>query len=206
MNELTYTLLADGTSDRALMHIINWLLNDLFPKMPITSRFATLLNRKLDERIENAIKFYPCDVLFVHRDAENESYEKRKNEIERFWKDAKMNNERMIPIIPIRITETWFLINEQAIKLASGNPNSKIKINLPKISELEKFKTPKETLFNLIREANDSKKRNMKNLDLNNCRQRVAENIESFALLRELSSFQKFEHLLQNTVFELSKK
>ena len=46
MNELRYTLLADGSSDKTLMFIIQWLLNDRYPLLSCNGSFADLRQLK----------------------------------------------------------------------------------------------------------------------------------------------------------------
>ena len=80
MKTIRYTLLSDGSSDRMLMPIIEWLLYQYCPEIEIESSWADLGRlpqppKTLPEKIEVTLDLYPCDLLFVHRDAENESYE-----------------------------------------------------------------------------------------------------------------------------------
>ncbi len=40
MKDLKYTLIADGSSDKTLLRIIKWVLDDLYPKLPNQGVFA----------------------------------------------------------------------------------------------------------------------------------------------------------------------
>jgi hypothetical protein len=81
--EIRYTLLTDGRSDRALMRLLNWLLKIYFPNSTIQHTWADLSKhpnppKKLQGKIKKAIELNPrCDILFIHRDAERESLEFR---------------------------------------------------------------------------------------------------------------------------------
>ena len=84
MQGLRFTLVADGSSDRALLPILVWLLREHFGSTPIQPEFSDLRRlpnppKKLVERIDKSIELYPCDLLFVHRDAERESIDKRQS-------------------------------------------------------------------------------------------------------------------------------
>ena len=75
MQELRVTLVADGSSDRAILPILVWLLREHFGSIPIQPEFSDLRRlqnppRDLSARIDTSIELYPCDLLFVHRDAE----------------------------------------------------------------------------------------------------------------------------------------
>ena len=79
MSELRYTLLTDGSSDAALLPILTWLLTTNGVAWAIQAEWADLRrvrrSRKLADRIILSLALYPCDLLFVHRDAEKEPRE-----------------------------------------------------------------------------------------------------------------------------------
>ena len=71
MQRLSYTLVSDGASDRALIPILSWLLRNLCGSLPIQSARADLRRlrnppRSLVDRIQRSVALYPCDLLFVH--------------------------------------------------------------------------------------------------------------------------------------------
>ena len=82
--KLRFTLVADGPSDRALIPILQWLLQSNLGPIPLESKFADLRElRQLPEpprsfsvRIALSAELFPCDMLFIHRDAENQPLEK----------------------------------------------------------------------------------------------------------------------------------
>lgn len=81
MNEIRYTLLGDGSSDKALIPLLNWLLREHYENYAIQPTWAELHLKRgargLSERIRKSVELYPCDLLFVHRDAENQSLSNR---------------------------------------------------------------------------------------------------------------------------------
>ena len=72
MEELRYTLVAEGGSDRALLPVLDWLLIENGVRNPIQAAWADLGvlplpdRPKLTDKIERSLEFYPCDLLFVH--------------------------------------------------------------------------------------------------------------------------------------------
>ena len=149
MSEITYTLLSDGTSDKALLPIIECPLHQHFPDLIVQRQWADLSRlpkppKTLTKRIEKAILFYPCDCIFVHRDAEKQSLLERQYEIEDAWRrvSKEIITRTMVGVIPVRMTEAWLLIDEQAIRTASGNPSGRQAINLPSIRSLETLPDP----------------------------------------------------------------
>ena len=213
MESLKFTLIADGSSDKALINIIKWILNDLYPKLPIEGIFADFRKvpnpspkEDIVEQIKFAEKLYPFDILFFHRDAESDKkniLDERKNEI--LETIEKEYSTKIICVIPIVMMETWLLIDEIAIKKAAGNRNYREKINLPAINNLEKLKEPKELMHNLLREISGLKKRNLKSFNVNAAVHLVSENINDFSPLRKLNSFVSFENDLKKVMNDLYK-
>jgi hypothetical protein len=71
MDEIRYTLISDGPSDRALIPILNWVLREKGDMSRIQAESAYLGRfpkppKGLRERILCAIDLFPCDLLFVH--------------------------------------------------------------------------------------------------------------------------------------------
>lgn len=91
------------------------------------------------------------------------------------------------------MTEAWLLFDEPAIRLAAGNPNGKIPLDMPQISIIEEIPDPKEFLFQMLREASGLSGRRLKKFNTGECRIRITELISDFSPLRQLSAFQRLE-------------
>jgi hypothetical protein len=87
MRELRFTLLGDGPSYACLLRHLRWLVEQyISEKLIVQGDWADLSffpdkPRGLAQRIEAALEYYPCDLLFIHRDAEREPAERRYEEI-----------------------------------------------------------------------------------------------------------------------------
>lgn len=212
IEEINYTLITDGSSDRALMNIIQWCLDDNFPQIAFNGAFADFRSlpnppSTLQDKIARAKKYFPFHLLFIHRDAEkseNEILEQRINEILAGMDSAQ--SEITICVIPIRMMETWLLIDKEAIKKAAGNRNYSDQIDLPRFQRLEQVPDPKQYLHNLLRKVSGLKSRNLKKFNPNRHVHLVAEYIENFSALRNLSAFRKFEGELKKKVKDFSNK
>lgn len=207
MEELQYTLLSEGSTDKALIPILTWLLREHVPGLPIQSYWADLRRlprppRKLRERIRESIRLYPCDLLFVHRDADTDSLDDRHVEIERAVADALGNNQipAVVCVVPVRTTEAWLLHDIAAIRRAAGNPNGTVELNLPSHSEIERLPKPKRVLHDLLREATELSTRRRKRFDTERAVQLIPEYTEDFAHLRRLSAFVALEEELKETI------
>jgi len=197
---LNYILLSDGSSDGALIPIIEDALlktskySSFYGRRADLSRYPTSID-KLEDKIDLTLEFYNPDVIFIHRDAERELLDKRIIEIENGIKKSTLQKTYFIPelkIIPIRMTEAWLLIDENAIKFACGNPHSKVKLSLPRCKDLEHIPNPKKTLEDLIIKGSELSKRRLKKLNVRHAIQLVPRYIEDFSPLTILSSYQYF--------------
>lgn len=207
MEELQYTLLSDGPADKALMPILTWLLRQHVPSLPIQSHWADLRMlkeppRELRERIRESIRIYPCNLLFVHRDAETISLEDRQTEITQAVADARVDDEipAAICVVPVRMTEAWLLLDIGAIRQAAGNPNGTVPLNLPSPSSIEGLPNPKRILHNILRMAKDLGSHRRKHFNTNIAVQRIPECIEDFSPLRRLTAFVALEETVQETI------
>lgn len=159
MTTLRFTLVSEGSSDRVLIPILLWMLFRHHRDYAWTGQQANLQDliqppRYLADKIRTASSLFPADVVFVHRDADNETPIKRRQEIaDAVNSIGEQHLSHLVPVVPIRMTEAWLLISEQALRAAAGNPNGKNRLNCPKISTLENIPDPKKLLKELLVEA-----------------------------------------------------
>src|ERR1022692_2172114 len=105
MPPLKHTLVSDGPTDANLIPIINWTLREA-ADMPVAEGVRADLQRlpRLPEtfvdRIMSAVDFFPCDVLFIHRDAEGEQPEERHAEIRNAVNQA-INDGCNVPAVAV---------------------------------------------------------------------------------------------------------
>jgi hypothetical protein len=192
---LAFTLAGDGATDRSLRTVLEWVLGQL----PLLRNHGFVVQvaapgTNLRERLTRALRDYPCDVLFVHRDAEKEPREKRLEEIRRAVSEAGVL--ACVPVVPVRMTEAWLLIDEEAIRRAAGNPNGEVLLSLPKVASLESVPDPKKLLRECLIRASEKTGRRLQQFerDLGERAERVAELITDFSPLRQLPAFKSFEN------------
>jgi len=206
VEELRYTLLTDGSSDRAAIPILDWLLQEHNVRLPIQSEWADLRYlrkppKPLPERIRLSLELYPCDLLFIHRDAERESYDTRKKEIQYALSAVgACGNVPAICVVPVRMIEAWLLISESGIRKAAGNPQGKVQLELPQVGSLETEPDPKSLLHRLLVEASELKGRRLKNFRPSRSAQRISYFVSEFTPLRTLPAFRALEREIQETV------
>ncbi|MFQ5811717.1 MAG: hypothetical protein ACE5I2_00770 [Anaerolineae bacterium] len=202
MRELRYTLVANGSSDVALIPILTWLLIENGVEYAIQPEWADLRwihrsrrSRKLVDRIRLSLELFPCDLLFVHRDAEREPREKRVDEINKAIEEVveSYTVPCSVCVVPVRMQEAWLLFDETAIRHASGNRSGRQPLNLPPIRRLEEFPDPKSGLHDLLRQASGLRGRRLNRFPVSYRARRVTEFIDDFSPLRALSAFAALE-------------
>lgn len=186
------TLLSDGSTDQALLPIIDWLLQER-SMVAFESVWADLrrLRRppsKLADRVTATMDLYPCDLLIIHRDAERETIEKRVEEIDAATRSLAI---AVVRLVPIRMQEAWFLFDEAAIRSAAGCPSGRTPLDLPPLKSVEAVPDPKKVLFQALEVASNLSGRRRKQFrpDV----RRVAALINDFSPLRRLLAFKAFE-------------
>ncbi len=213
MSTLRFTLVTDGPTDAVLLHPLRWLLITNGVMRPIEAAWADLRPflkppTQLADKIKSALDLYPCDLVFVHRDAEKEPREQRIAEIGHSMKlaspDLVASPHVHVCVVPVRMTEAWFLFDEAKIRLAAGNPAGRSQLSLPPISKVESLPDPKETLRELLVQATELPPRRQKRFLPVKAFYRLAELIDDFSPLRQLSAFRQLEQELK-TVIETSK-
>lgn len=195
-----FTLLADGPGDEALMPVLNWLWQQHRPNELWIGQFADLeysglRSRALEDRLEPALDLYPCDVLFVHRDAEKESLEKRTQEIHSALAVAFATSTHppVVCVVPVRMSEAWMLFNEKAIRIAAANPNGSMRLQLPQASKIEQMPDPKAKLRELLQTACGLPPQRLRSFSVPRAAKLVTEFIEDFSPLRQLPAFARME-------------
>lgn len=202
MRFLRYTFLTDGPSDRALMPILTWLLREHGVKFAIQPEWADLgrlrVRKKLSlvERMRLAIDYYPCDLIFIHRDAEREPPKKRYDEIARAIGELRHDYGVATPavcVVPVRMQEAWLLFDLEAIRWAAGNSTGRQALVLPPLKDIEAIPNPKKVLHDLLREASGLSGRRLDRFDAGERAVRVTSLISDFSPLRALPAFTALE-------------
>jgi hypothetical protein len=188
-----YTLVADGTSDRVLLPILTWTLK----QQQVTSvvgqwtDFSRIPRQASTEaRLRTAIELYPCDVLFVHRDAEAQPPDLRREEIAMALRGMLV---RHIPVVPVRMMEAWLLADEQAIRSAAGNPNGTDNLHLPALRRLEGLPNPKSVLYDALTKASGLNARRRSRLPVHQRVQLIPNYIDDYSRLNVLPAFQTLQ-------------
>jgi hypothetical protein len=127
-------------------------------------------------------------LTFVHRDAEGLSRDHRRREFE------GVDRKDVVPVIPVRMTEAWMLIDGPAIAQAADRPGALVQ--LPPIASLEDLNNPKQMLEDLLMRAAGElgiRRRKRFRASLVDRRVNVASLIEDYSPLERLVAFRQFQ-------------
>lgn len=191
MQRFTATLIAEGSSDQALVPLVEFVLDAHCTVPHITSFAVNLPSGPLRDRIAAALSLYPCDLLFVHRDADRSAVSDREEEIRAAIADNGTRTH--VCLIPVRMTEAWLLADEAAIRRAAGNAAGKVSLGIPPPAKLEAQADPKGLLFAALEKATEFGVQRLRRFDRNRARRQVSGFMSDPSVLRELPSFRHFE-------------
>lgn len=193
MRPLDATLLADGSSDAVLIPLLRWLMGEhgLEPeRFSMANLGFTRVRNQLAERAQRAVELYPCQVLFVHRDAERDSWESRRAEVRDALAQFRLDH---VAVVPVRMTEAWFLFDESAIRKVAGNPRGTTPLSLPALDRVESIPDPKGSLLSALRHASGLKGRRLAQFRERERLQQLTLEIATYSPLRVLPAFQELE-------------
>jgi hypothetical protein len=151
---------AEGTSDLPLAELVEALFLDHGVSVYLSKPDFTLLGKvakDVKSKVSAGLTLLgaPVDVIVVHRDADNAGAAVRRQEIERAVIAAGAASA-VVPVIPVRMTEAWLLLDEAVIRHVAGNPAGRTSLNLPKVHEVETVADPKEVLRQCLLRAADA--------------------------------------------------
>lgn len=191
-----YTLVGDGPSDRVLTHVADWVLRRSFGHALLEEpAFLPRAHQPIPQAVDLARQRFGRNVIIVHRDAERARWETRVREIP--------HDAGVVRLIPVRMTETWLLGDEAAIRSAAGHPSGRHALGLPPWPKVETLPDPKKALQEaLVAAAGSPRGRRLKRLRRDRARltHLVADYTEDWAHLRSLEAFRHFQAELVSAI------
>ncbi|GAA2491291.1 DUF4276 family protein [Winogradskya humida] len=188
---------AEGTSDMPIADFVERLFFERGVELRLSKPDFNRLGR-VPKDVANRLKAGellnggPFDVVVVHRDADNAGDPARRREIEDATKTLS-KVPRIIPVIPVRMTEAWLLLDESEIRFVAGNPSGKKPLDLPKRNEVEARADPKHLLQMALLNAADVKGRRheLQRKRFFDHRRLLLERLDCHGPVTKLSSWQK---------------
>ena len=203
-------LLADGMSDEPLgQHVARIAQRhdcELDVVAPDLSRLPESPGRAVDSRLRAILAFDDAfDLVVVHRDAERADPADRYREIAA-GVAAVRDRMPILPIVPVRMTEAWLLVDESAIRLVSGHPEGRADLGLPDPGRVESVADPKRLLQQALIRASGARGRRLRALkrDFGGHRRRLLELLDHTGPVSSLSSWRALETAVGDAVATLS--
>lgn len=184
--QLAWSVVADGGTDSLLVPIIQWAVHRLDPGVEI-------LEPEFRKRIGTVAEFLAkyetgAMLIFVHRDSENLGIDERLTEFE------ALERQGVVPVVPVRMSESWLLFDGPAIASAAGSPSSQVPV--PGVAEIEAIPDPKDRLDALLFQAAGApvgRRGKIFKRSIASRRVSVAEHITDYSPLENVPAFQSFQ-------------
>ena len=191
---LRATLVTDGASDVILVPILQWMMRQLTAEA-FEIRWADLRGfheapRNLAGKLAVAVREYPCQLLFVHRDSERQDPHHRYEEIRKAADNTACSH---VCVVPVRMQEAWLLHDEAALREAADRPSGTDDLGLPPSQRWERLPDPKKVLHDALRAANGARGRRARNFRPRRAAHRLANLITDWRPLRNLAAFNRLE-------------
>lgn len=202
---------AEGSSDAPLADVVTTLFQARGVSVQLTrpdfSLLAERVPRDVASRIAAGCKLMEgraVDLVVVHRDVDNVLSTDRRAEVQQALYAAGVK-AAIVPVLPIRMTEAWLLLDEAAIRTVAGNPHGRQPLTLPKPQEVERLADPKLRLRESLLAAADVRGRRRSRLDsrFDSHRRQLLERLDLHGPLTQLSGWVALVADIDATVAEL---
>lgn len=161
-----FILLCEGSSDQALESHLRKLLSNCGVEEAVGTAIPFGIVRAPSSpgnwrKIQKVLSADPAlDLAFIHRDADAVGLAARAEEVDGTMSNVEVNL-KWIPVIPVRATEAWLLLDESAIRRVAGNPRGRQPLQLPGPAQVEHVSDPKEMLRTALADASGKQGRRL---------------------------------------------
>jgi hypothetical protein len=140
----------------------------------------------------------------IHRDTDRSTREERISEI-RTAVEKVMPGVPWVPVIPVRMTEAWLVLDERLIREVAGNPNGRVPFQMPNARGAERVADPKALLKELLVTASEltGRKRQIFRASFPYHRKPILERSDPAGPVSQLRSWQAFDRDLRAAVVAL---
>lgn len=195
--KVRFVLVCEGSSDAGLVPHLQSLCvkcgaSEAIGSWPDMSRLRKP-PKGLRDRLSTAIGLEPSvNLVFAHRDADSADESCRIAEI---GTSAQGLRVQTVPVVPIRETEAWLLLNEAAIRAIVENPSATTGLNLPRPQDVERVPDPKRKLKEALTLASGLRGRRLQELkkDFPRHRARLLERLDCEVLHSLVPAWQRLE-------------
>lgn len=202
-------LLADGPSDAPLGRHIARIAQrhgvELDVVAPDLRRLDPPPGFQVSQRLEAVLQFDDrFELVIVHRDSEGQDPGLRYEEIRSGVANVRPEMPTL-PVVPIRMTEAWLLVDEDAIRRIAGRPNGIEPLDLPALGTVEHVVNPKQVLREALELASGASGRRLRRFrrDFGGQRRRLLEGLDHYGPVSHLAGWQQLEANVLSALDEL---
>jgi hypothetical protein len=169
MRTLTFGFYGEGIRDyRFTRLIVERSFQRMIPHVDVQSIEIDVRREDRDQIevvLEIARRTHGFDLAVIHLDADSSTEEKAYDEryrpaFEAVQSGGESLNSNLLPVIPIRMTEAWMLVDFAAFKAVSGTSLAATDLDFPQRPEAaERLPDPKEIFESAVRQARPGKRR-----------------------------------------------
>ena len=195
---LRVLFLGEGTSDSGITVHIQRIATECGVEVVITDPQIERLDRPSTKTVAGKLRAVKdiggvYDLVVVHRDGDRAGRKARVAEIEKAVTEV-MPGAVHAPVVPIRMTEAWLLLDERQIRQVAGNPNGKIELRLPAVRKVESIPDPKALLRETLCRASGLNGRRLDKFKQRfpHHRRQLLERIDPAGLIAEVPSWCDF--------------
>jgi hypothetical protein len=202
--------IADGPSDLPLAMHLELLCAQQGVEAqvtPIDPRHMRASSRTVESRLRFLIdQGVDPDLVFVHRDAESQDPAARATEVRAGAVAAGVDEHRVVPVVPIRMTEAWLLIDEPEIRRVAGRPAGTNDLGLPSVAAIESLADPKALLAKVLLDAGQPSGRRRRaqfERDFGSHRALLLERLDVAGRINELKAWRRLKEDVANVLANL---
>jgi len=191
--------IADGSSDLPIADHLATLCVERGAAVVVTPVDRSLLGdvgSTVKGRLDYLLGQSPgLDLIFVHRDAEAQPPDQRRREIADAASDLGAAVP-VVPVVPVRMTEAWLLLDEGAIRSVAGKPEGRATLTMPRPADVESLPNPKAVLMKLLLDASEVRgRRRVANFqrDFGRHRALLIQRLDLSAGVRHLTAWRQLE-------------
>lgn len=195
---LRAVFLADGPSDLPLAAHLEALCVEHGREVQVTPIDPRLLwerGRSVEDRLRIVLNHGAAsDLVFIHRDAEAQSPDDRVAEVRAAAGMVGVDVGRVVPVVPVRMTEAWLLLDHSEIRRVAGKPGSTQPLDLPGRERVEALPDPKEALRSALLVAgapSGRRRRQQFERDFGRHRQLLLQRLDPHGPVSELSAWKR---------------
>lgn len=208
---LRAVLIVDGPSDLPMAGHLEQLCAVYHREVQITAidpRHLSGVGRRVEDRLRFILnQETDPDLVFVHRDAEAVPPGDRVAEVMNAAQSVGISEDDVVPVVPVRMTEAWLLLDEAEIRRVAGRPNGSGDLALPRLAAVESVADPKALLRDVLLQAGSPsgrRRRQQFERDFGQHRALLLQRLDIDGPVTQLSSWQRLRRDIRNAMIRNS--